>query len=82
MNSSNRMFDPFNDLCPFCLSELRDGAQDNGICGHEKILDEYQHLRFNAKDRLTENEITDSEKRFFAALKTEPAVRGKTHGHI
>ena len=60
------VFDPFNDLCPFCLDELRRGVPEDGKCGHEKLLDDFPHLRFNAFDHLDEAALADSHKRFAA----------------
>jgi hypothetical protein len=64
---SVHVFDPFNDLCPFCLDELRAGVPDDGKCGHEKLLEQYPHLRFNASQHLDEATLRDSWKRFRTA---------------
>ena len=63
-----RMFDPFTDLCPFCMEELRRGVPDDDKCGHEHILETYPHLRFNAVGRLDPEVLTDSERRFRSSL--------------
>ena len=57
-------FDPFNDICPFCLDELRRGIQENGKCGHEKLLDEFPHLRFNTFDHIDAVTLADSRRRY------------------
>ena len=62
-----RVFDPFNDLCPFCMEEIRRGAPEDGKCGHEEILENYPHLRFNAFERLDKTTLEDSAARFKAA---------------
>jgi hypothetical protein len=59
-----RIFDPFNDLCPFCLDELRRGFPDDGRCGHEEVLEKYPHLRFNASGRIEKSVFDDSVARF------------------
>lgn len=59
-------WNPFYDMCPYCLNELRRGVPENGICGHEELLDEFSHLRFNAMDHCTEEELIDSQKRYIA----------------
>ena len=59
--------DPFTDMCPFCLDELRRGVPEDGKCGHESLLATYPHLRFNAYGRLAEAALRDSEDRFRAA---------------
>jgi hypothetical protein len=59
-------FDPFNDLCPLCLDELRRGVPEDGKCGHEALLERYPHLRFNASDHLDAATLEDSYKRFKA----------------
>ena len=64
---SVRVFDPFNDLCPFCLEELRRGVPEDGNCGHEEILEKYPHLRFNAFQCLDAAALKDSQDRFRAA---------------
>jgi hypothetical protein len=61
-----KALDPFNDMCPFCLDELRRGVPDDGKCGHEELLNTYPHLRFNAGDRLDETTLADSRARFIA----------------
>ena len=58
--------DPFRDLCPYCLSQLARGIEDDGTCGHEPLLEEFPHLRFNAQDRLSESEWNDSVTRYRA----------------
>jgi hypothetical protein len=63
-----RIFDPFNDLCPFCLDELRRGIPEDGKCGHEYMLEEYPHLRFNAFERLDAATLKDSEDRFQSCI--------------
>ena len=65
------IFDPFNDMCPFCLEELRRGTPEDGKCGHEEILATYPHLRFNARDHLDEKTLADSEARFSAQLNAD-----------
>ena len=64
-------FDPFNDLCPFCLNELRCGVPEDGKCGHEELLEKYPHLRFNAFKRLDAAALKDSEDRFRAAYSAQ-----------
>ena len=59
-----RVFDPFSDLCPFCLDELRRGVPDDGKCGHEDALEKYPHLRFNARERIGDEDFKDSVRRF------------------
>ena len=59
-----RALDPFTDICPFCLEELRRGILEDGKCGHEEILNTYPHLRFNASERLDEKTLADSYARF------------------
>lgn len=66
--SGIRVFDPFRDLCPFCLDELRRGVPEDGNCGHEHLLEKYPHLRFNALDHLDAETLADSERRFRAEL--------------
>lgn len=62
--TSFHIWDPYNDMCPFCLDELRRGVPADGKCGHEEMLAKYPHLRFNAFDRHTEQELGESAERF------------------
>lgn len=39
------------DICPFCLDELRRGVPEDGKCGHEELLAKRPELRFNATTR-------------------------------
>jgi hypothetical protein len=71
-----RCFDPFNDLCPFCLNELRRGVPEDGKCGHEKLLADFPHLRFNAFEKLDEAALADSRRRY--ALRAIEQTEGKT----
>ena len=32
------------DICVYCLDELRRGIPENGICGHEKLLERAKAL--------------------------------------
>ena len=64
---SIHILDPFNDLCPFCLEELKRGVPENGTCDHEKTLNTYPHLRFNAFQRMDAASFADSKARFLAA---------------
>jgi hypothetical protein len=57
------LFDPYYDVCPFCLEELRRGVSEDGQCGHELLLNEYPHLRFNAHDHHGKVTLADSEAR-------------------
>lgn len=61
-----KCFDPYTDMCPFCLQQIRDGVPEDGLCGHEALLDQYPHLRFNASDRHDNATLIDSAKRFAA----------------
>lgn len=69
--SSIHVFDPYNDCCPFCMEELRRGVPEDGKCGHEELLGKYPHLRFNASDKHTEQELADSITRFKRDRNTE-----------
>lgn len=51
-------------VCPFCMQSLGHGAKDDGRCGHEELLENYPHLRFNAADYLTKEQWADSVARF------------------
>lgn len=46
------------------MDELRCGVPADGKCGHEALLEKYPHLRFNAFDHHTEQELKDSAERF------------------
>lgn len=64
--------DPYYDLCPFCLDELRRGVPANGMCDHEALLDAYPHLRFNATDHHDRETLIESAKQY------AEVYRGKT----
>ena len=36
------------DICPFCLEELRRGVPEDGKCGHEELLERHPELRFRS----------------------------------
>lgn len=62
------VFDPFNDMCPFCLGELRRGGPEDGKCGHEKLLADFPHLRFNADSHLDAAALQASRQRYAASV--------------
>ncbi len=59
-----RSIDPYDDICPFCLDELRRGVPEDGRCGHEQLLATYPHLRFNAHERLGKEAYEASARRY------------------
>jgi hypothetical protein len=71
---SENCFDPYFDACPFCLIAVRNGVPEDGKCGHEALLDEFPHLRFNAFDRHTETELRDSASRRYLCHTTAQGV--------